>query len=385
MKKILIAADSFKDALPAAEVCRAIERGILNARADVQTICFPLADGGEGTYDVLAEHLHLQRIETDTCDALKRSIRAPYGLAADGQTAFVELAQTAGLQLLLPEERNPLHTTTLGVGIQISDARQKGINRLVLAIGGSATNDAGMGIATALGWKFLHRSGKSLEPVGASLHLVAQIVPPPQPAHLPEVQVICDVVNPLYGPAGAACVYGPQKGADAEVVSTLDKGLQHFAGIVENSPWFTPLPVSPALMPGAGAAGGVGYGAMIFLNAQLRRGIDLVLEMTRFEEQLRNADLVITGEGKLDAQTAHGKLIQGICRRAAAFGVPVIALCGKVDANAEQIREIGLLDAWSINPPGETDLAMLLKNTAGNLEKTAARLGRSMNQSSSSI
>lgn len=367
MMRILIASDSFKDALSAPDVCRAIAAGIRQKYPDAEVIEFPLADGGEGTFEVLSLHLGLQTVETDTVDPLFRPIRAPYGLSADGHTALIEMAKASGLQLLKPDERNPLNTSTFGTGLLLADARRRGVKHVVLAIGGSATNDAGTGMASALGWRFSDVAGQAVKPVGGSLGSIAGILPPSDLQAFERVDVICDVTNPLYGPQGAAYVYGRQKGADDEAIAQLDAGLQHFAQIAENQLNKPGLPE----MPGTGAAGGMGFGAMIFLGATLRRGIDLVMDLTRFDQALESADLVITGEGKLDGQTLHGKLIHGICQRAGKSGVPVIALCGQLTATAEQIAQIGLQKAYSINEK-QLPLAEMLARTGENLTRAAA-------------
>ncbi|MBK7940013.1 MAG: glycerate kinase [Lewinellaceae bacterium] len=367
--KILIAADSFKDALPASKVCGGIEAGIRAARPDAAIRSCPLADGGEGTFEVLAAQLAMQTTFVTAQDPLSRPIVAKYGLHAPGRTAFIEMAETAGLQLLLPEERNPLRSTSFGVGQQIADALRRGARHIVLAIGGSATNDAGIGMAAALGWQFLDKNGLTLPPVGGSLSQITTIIPP---ANRPDaqVEVICDVTNPLFGPTGAAYIYARQKGADIAAIEQLDKGLRHFARVVTQTD-SAPDP----LLPGSGAAGGMGYGAMLFLNAELRRGIDLVLDLLDFEEKLAWADVVVTGEGKIDGQTAQGKLVQGLCRRAARHGKPVVALCGRLEATEKEIQEIGLLAAYSINDATEgAGLAEMLKNTSQNLEKKARHI-----------
>lgn len=364
--RILIAADSFKDALSASGVCRALANGIRRAQPGASVTEFPLADGGEGTYDVLTVHLGLHTVLADTVDPLFRPMQAPYGLSADGRTAFVEMAKASGLPLLRREERNPLHTTTLGTGLLVADALRRGATRTVLAIGGSATNDGGIGMAAALGWRFLDTGGRKLSPTGAALRHIARILPPETPALSEQVDVICDVTNPLFGPDGAASVYGPQKGADAGAVALLDAGLQHLSRLVEQQLGRPGL----AHIPGAGAAGGLGFGALAFLDATLRRGIEVVLDLTRFDDALAHADLVFTGEGKLDGQTLHGKLIQGICQRAARFGVPVVAFCGRLDATPEQVRATGLQEAVCINTV-ELPLPEMLARTAANLERAA--------------
>lgn len=366
--RILIAADSFKDALAAPRVCRAIATGIRRAHPDAQITEFPLADGGEGTFEVLTHHLGLKTIEVETQDPLFRPLRASYGLSADGQTAVVEMASASGLQLLRPEERDPLRTTTIGTGLLLADALRRGATRVVLAIGGSATNDGGVGMAVALGWRFLDVEGQEIHPTGGQLHRIARIVAPDRLNVFQQVEVICDVTNPLLGTAGAAQVYGPQKGADVAAVAALDAGLQHLAQLVEQQLSRPGL----AHTPGAGAAGGLGFGAMAFLGATLRRGIDLVLDLTHFDTALAQADLVITGEGQLDGQTLHGKLIHGICQRAAPFGVPVVALCGRLAATPEQVQAIGLQQAISINEV-ELPLPEMLARTEENLEQTSSK------------
>lgn len=367
MMRILIASDSFKDALSAPDVCRAIAGGIGRRYPEAEIVEFPLADGGEGTFEVLALHLGLQTVETDTVDPLFRPIRAPYGLSADGHTALIEMAKASGLQLLEPGERNPLNTTTFGTGLLLADAFRRGVKHAVLAIGGSATNDAGTGMAAALGWQFRDADWQAVKPTGRSLEQIVKILPPADYQAFERVEVICDVTNSLYGPQGAAHVYGRQKGADDEAIALLDAGLRHFAQIAERQLGKPGL----AALPGAGAAGGTGFGAMVFLGATLRRGIDLVMDLTHFDQALESADLVITGEGKLDGQTLHGKLIHGICQRARRKSVPVIALCGQLTATHEQIAQIGLRNAYSINDT-ELPLPEMLARTAENLTRAAA-------------
>jgi glycerate kinase len=364
--RILIACDSFKDALPAAQVCAAVAAG-LDGRADA-AMAFPLADGGEGTFDVLAAHLGLQTVEVAVADPLMRPITAPYGLSADGAVAVVEMAKASGLQLLAAAERDPLAATSYGTGQLLADARARGARRIVLAIGGSATNDGGVGAAAALGWRFLDAAGRPVEPRGGRLGDIAAIAPPAGPI-LKGLEVMCDVTNPLFGPAGASWTYGRQKGGDDRSLARLDADLERLAGLVADQLGRRGL----AEMPGAGAAGGLGFGALAFMDGTLKRGIDLVLDVTGFDQALAGADLVVTGEGHLDGQTLNGKLIEGVCARAGAKGVPVIALCGKLSASSDQIRAIGLKAAYSINPV-ERPLAQMLAQTADNLRRTAASM-----------
>jgi glycerate kinase len=367
-RHILIAADSFKDALSAPAVCAALARGIQSARKDALLDLCPLADGGEGTADVLAAALQLRPVDMDACDPLRRPLRATYFLSPDHRVAFVEMARSAGLQLLPQHERNPLKTTTFGLGLQIAHAISAGVEEIVLAIGGSATNDAGIGMAQALGWRFLDAQGRDLPPIGQSLRSIRQIVPPATPLPHLRVHVICDVQNPLFGPMGAARVYARQKGANTAEIEHLDEGLRHFSRILEDSGHA----VQPDF-PGSGAAGGMGFAARFFLHASLQSGVDLVMDLIGFEEKLAQADLLVTGEGKIDHQTAHGKLIQGLCRRAAAQGVPVLAFCGKLEASPAEVQAIGLTAAYGINAGQEhLPLATLLGRTAENLEQCAA-------------
>jgi len=361
---ILIACDSFKDALPADAVCRAIARGLKKSHPDAVMTEMPLSDGGEGLLEVLQAPLGLQWMEKTVADPLGRPIRGRYGLSADRKTCVVEMAEASGLQRLTQAERDPRQTSTFGTGQLLADAKAHGARRAILAIGGSATNDAGIGAAAALGWRFLDGSGKDLPPDGGHLKNIARLEPAPMP--FDSMEVLCDVTNPLHGPNGAAWIYGRQKGGTDAVLTELDDGLQHLASLVKAT-----FGSDVAAAPGAGAAGGLGYGAMVFLGAQLRRGIEIVLDLTGFDAAARNADLIITGEGHLDGQSTQGKLIQGLCARVK--GKKVIALCGKLSATQEQVASIDLAAAYCINSE-ERPLAEMLANTAANLEKTSAAL-----------
>jgi len=364
--RLLIACDSFKDALPAADVCRAIANGFLSTHPGAQITEMPLSDGGEGVLEILRQTLSLKPMELEVADPLGRPIKASYGISADGTTALVEMAEASGLQRLSAAERNPLLTSTFGTGQLLADAKARGVRQVLLAIGGSATNDAGVGAAAALGWRFLDKAGAPVKPDGGSLKDIMRIIPPAQ-MPFAKMEVLCDVTNPLYGPSGASWIYGRQKGGDDQSLAQLDAALHHVAALVEQQTGRTGL----AQTQGAGAAGGLGFGAMAFMDATLKRGIDVVLDLVGFDAAVARADLVITGEGHIDGQSGQGKLIQGVCARAS--GVPVIALCGKLSASPEQIKAIGLTAAYSINMV-EAPLAEMLAATAVNLEKAAARL-----------
>ena len=399
--KILIACDSFKDALPAQAVCAAIERGLRKGIDSLKKINnqsfeihqFPLADGGEGSFDILKQHLDLKKIEITVNNPLFRPQKAYYGITQNLESpiAFIEMAQAAGLQLLTPDERNPMKTTTFGVGEMIRDAIQNGAKEIVLAIGGSATNDAGMGMAAALGYKFLDKNEEPVLPIGENLSSVDHIIPPPDLHDFPPTRVICDVTNPLFGHNGAAHVYAQQKGATTKDIEALDAGLKHFSKMIEimtPSVFYLKLEVEAPLLrltAGAGAAGGLGFGAMVFLNAELQSGIDVILNLTNFDEFLTHHqfDWIITGEGKLDSQTAQGKVVQGVARRARHHNVSVIALCGSLDmpiSNSDDkthflLDDWGIKAAFSINPQ-LVALKEALAATSANLESTAFNVMR---------
>ncbi|GAA4401330.1 glycerate 3-kinase [Nibrella viscosa] len=343
--KILLAPDKFRGSLTARQVCDAMMEGIRLAAPDADIVALPLADGGEGTAEVLTDATHGCWHTVPVLDPLGRAIQAGFGTSADGKTAFIEMAQASGLRLLDPSEHNPLQTSTYGTGQLIQHAVALGVTHIVLGIGGSATNDAGMGLAAALGWQFLDQNGQELIPSGAALQQIKQINPPtrsPLPDEL-TVSVACDVTNPLYGLNGAAAIYGPQKGASPAMVAELDKGLQQIATLIQQQ-FGTDL----AEVPGAGAAGGLGAGALFFLKAELKEGVRLVMDEVRFDQHLAGTDLVLTGEGKTDRQTLQGKLLKGIADRANAVGIPVVALCGTLDLTPEEVIATGLTAAFSI-------------------------------------
>lgn len=332
----------------------------------------PLADGGEGTAAILAHHTGGQMVKDRATNPLFEPMMAEYGMSGDGKTAFIEMAAASGLQLLKPEDRNPLKTSTMGTGALIIAAMGRGAEKIILGLGGSATNDAGMGMAAALGYRFLDKQGRELEPVGGNLGKVHRIddrmlfVDPRQI----EVITLCDVDNPLFGEYGAARVFAPQKGAGQAEVEVLDAGLRHIAPQMEAL-----AGQAVAEVPGSGAAGGMGAGCLTYLGATLQPGIETIMEVAGFEAALDQADLVITGEGRLDEQTLRGKLIKGITQRARKKKVPVIALCGALQATPEAVRSIGLQAAFSIqNRPVSLETA--LQETAERLEETAFHVGQ---------
>jgi glycerate kinase len=351
--KILLAPDKFRGSLTAPEVCEAMSEGILKAIPNAEILAIPMADGGEGTAEILTFNAGGRMHTVSVSDPLGRKVNAEFGLSADGQTAYLEMAVASGLRLLPSHERNPLLTTTFGTGELIRAAVTKGAKQLILGIGGSATTDGGIGMAAALGWHFLDKNGKDLNPIGENLARIQKIIPP-NTSLLLDIQVACDVTAPLYGPSGAAYVYAPQKGADAEMVVKLDEGLRHLSTIVQRD-----FGVDLAQVEGTGAAGGLGFGLLFFLKATLKEGVKIVMEQTGFEEKLKGVDLIFTGEGKIDEQTLQGKLIAGIAQAAQQKHIPVFALSGTLSVSPEEIQRIGLNCAMSIlNRPMTLDEAI---------------------------
>lgn len=345
--RILLCPNAFKGSLTAAQAAQAMAEGIARVIPSAETVRLPLADGGDGTLETLVEATGGEILHQTVFDPRGRPIEAAWGrLGGDrSDTAVIEMAAASGLRLLTPEERDPLHTTTYGTGELMRAALEAGCRTLLVGIGGSATNDGGAGMATALGARFLDADGRELPPGGEALSRLATM--DRSGWILPEdtnVIVACDVDNPLCGPEGAAAIYGPQKGATPQMIQTLDAALAHFASILKSQ-----LGAEVAEVPGAGAAGGLGAGLMAFCHATLQPGTEMVLDATGFDRLLHGCHLVLTGEGRLDGQTTRGKVISGVVRRAAAAGVPVIALAGGIAEEAEaRLKEIGLTAAFSI-------------------------------------
>jgi len=343
--KILIAPDKFKGSLTADEVAEAMAEGIRSVNPDIEAIKFPLADGGDGTAAILTKHFNGEFIPVKVHNPLFEIIEASYGYSESGRTAFIEMSAASGLRLIPAEKQNPLNTSTLGTGEMIMDAIRHGAEKIILGIGGSATNDAGIGMAAAMGFRFLDHDGNELKPVGANLEFIQSIDDSTLHYNLAgvDVQVACDVDNPLTGKRGAAWVYGPQKGATSETILKLDKGLKNFARVVKEK-----YGKDISRLPGAGAAGGLGAGAMVFLNARLRSGVELVMDITMFEDHLKNADLIITGEGKIDDQSFQGKVLSGITKLAKKYNLPVIAVCGDLKLDIRKLKNHGINEAISL-------------------------------------
>jgi len=323
--KAVVASDSFKGSLSSLQVADGVERGIHSLFPDCKVVKLAVADGGEGTMDALMSALGGREVRLTVADPLGRPVAARYAILDDA-SAVVEMSQASGLTLLEPHERNPLETSTYGTGELIADALNRGCRRFLVGIGGSATNDAGTGMMEALGCRFLDIAGNPVKPCGKNLGYIAAIDMSGLHPGLKESEFIvaCDVDSPFYGPDGAAYVYGPQKGADEQMTEYIDKGMISFAGVIAA---VTGIDVSH--MPGAGAAGGLGGALKAFMSARLCPGADMVLDAVGFDEALTGADLVITGEGRIDSQTLTGKLPYAVAMRAHEKGVPVIAVCGQ--------------------------------------------------------
>ncbi|MGC8971387.1 MAG: glycerate kinase [bacterium] len=370
--KILVAPNAFKEALSAREAGEAIKGGLLKALPNSAIVVLPIADGGDGTIEVLVEATNGQFIEKEVTGPLGEKIKAKFGILGDGKTAVIEMARVSGLALVPKEKRNPAITTTYGVGELIKEALERGVKRILVGIGGSSTNDGGAGMAQALGVRLLDKEGRELPFGGLALRdLVSIDMSNFHPlAKQCEVIVMADVKNPLCGPEGASYVYGPQKGGTKELIEELDKALFNFAQIIKRD-----LNKDILNLPGAGAAGGLGGGLVAFLNAQLRPGIDVVLETLDIEEKLKGVDIVISGEGKIDGQTIFGKGPAGIAKKAKERSIPVILLGGAVDEDADILIKEGLVDALFSITRGPITLEESIRNTKRQLEWVSYQIG----------
>jgi glycerate kinase len=344
MLNILIAPDKFKGSLNSFEVCDAIERGLTNAGDVFRIVKLPLADGGDGLLEVIGHYTDARPRYAQVRDPLSRTISACWLLSADGRMAFIEMAKASGLELLKPPEYDCSLSSTYGTGQLIGEAIRAGVGEVVVGIGGSATNDGGIGMAAGLGVRFLDAAGKELPACGASLGRIVHIdiakmvLRPGVRCH-----VASDVQNPLCGPEGASRVYAPQKGAGPEEVERLEAGMLNYSEVLKRD-----LGIDLAGRPGAGAAGGLGAGCIAFLGAEVVSGVDLVMEYSRVKEEVQKADLILTGEGKIDGQTLQGKLVAGIAALGRRYHKPVVALCGQLAVGVDDLRRLGVGAAFSI-------------------------------------
>jgi len=346
--KIIIAIDSFKGSLSSKEAAQAVQTGILQACPQCQTTLVPIADGGEGMLSVMLDSMQGKKQAIQAHNPCMEIIDTEYGTSSDERTAFIEMASISGLPLVKEEERNPMKTTTFGTGELIHDALDKGCTKFIIGIGGSATNDAGIGMLQALGFRFLDSEGNSLGQGGEIMEQVDSIVLSNIHPQLKDARfvVACDVQNPFYGPDGAAQVYARQKGADNAMIAALDNGMRSFAQVIQKE---TGKDISR--VPGSGAAGGMGGGMIAFLNAELKSGADLLLEFCQFKEKIAGADLIITGEGKIDRQSLMGKIPGKILQLGKERRIPVIAIAGRVEDEA-LLETAGFEGIYAARPQG---------------------------------
>lgn len=368
--KIVIAPDSFKESLTALEVASLIEKGFKEIFPNAEYINIPMADGGEGTVQSIVDALKGKIVEYHVTGPLGIKVPAYFGLSGDGKTAVVEMAAASGLQHVSPERRNPLLTTSYGTGELISAALDCGVEHIILGIGGSATSDGGAGMIQALGGKLLNSKGKQIDWGGANLLNLSTVdlTTIDKRIYNTKIEVACDVDNPLIGPSGAAAIFGPQKGATEETVKILDQNLEHFADVIE-----TTLKLDLRNKSGAGAAGGLGFGVMAALSATLKSGVDIVLEKVHFDTHVKDATLVITGEGKIDSQTIHGKTPVGVAKASKKYNIPVIAIAGSLANESEVVKDHGIDALFSI-VPGAMTLSQALEQAEIYITMTARNI-----------
>ena len=370
--KIVIAPDSFKESLTALEVANAIETGFKRIFPNAEYVKLPMADGGEGTVQSLVDATQGRLIETEVTAPLGNQVKSFFGLSGDGKTAIIEMAAASGLHLVPMDKRNPCKTTSFGTGELIKQALDLGVQHLILGIGGSATNDGGAGMLQALGLHLLDKNGQSIGFGGAELSNLAEIQISdldPRLQHV-QIEVACDVNNPLCGERGASAIFGPQKGATPEMMKALDAALAHFAEIAERD-----CGKQIKEQPGAGAAGGMGGGLLLLPNVQLKAGVQIVLDNLKLAEQVKEADLVITGEGRMDAQSILGKTPIGVALMAKQFNKPVIAIVGCLREDYDVVYEHGI-DAVFPIIRSLGDLPTILKQGEQNLISTAQNVAR---------
>ncbi len=345
MKKFLLIPDSFKGTMSSEEICSIMDKAIRNNYPDANILSIPVADGGEGSVAAFLKALGGEKITVKVKGPYFEDMEAFYGIIENGNTAVIEMAACAGLPLV-ENNPNPSKTTTYGVGQLMEDAVKRGCKKIIVGLGGSSTNDGGTGAAVALGVIFTDCNGKAFVPVGATLKDIEHIDVSGLLPSIKDIQIItmCDIDNPLYGESGAAYIFGPQKGADSEMVKELDNGLRHLSGVIQ-----TDLNLSLGDLKGAGAAGGMGCGMVAFFGSTLQMGIETVLDTVKFDDLLTDADYVLSGEGKIDTQSIRGKVVIGIAKRTKKANVPLIAIVGDIGDGIEEAYEKGVSGIFSIN------------------------------------
>lgn len=366
----LLVPDKFKGSLSAKKVIAAISNAISDIYPQAGIYSVAASDGGDGFLDSVRSYMELETIKIDATDPLGRKISTEFLINPQTGEAYIELARASGLELLSDEERDPLLTSTMGTGIQIKEAILNGAKKIYIGLGGSATNDAGLGIAAACGFSFFDEFGNSLKPIGKNLSKISAIKPSDflkEYKNL-EIYAVNDVDNPLFGPTGAAYVYAAQKGANKQDIAFLDKGLKHLHTILKGE-----MGKDCADIPGSGAAGGTAYGLKAFLNADYISGTDFIFKLARIDRLLEShsIDFIITGEGKIDEQTLRGKLIHGVCQLGKNYNIPVIVVCGVSEVNKKHLREMGNVEVIEIHEPSEP-LAYSIENASNLIELAIA-------------
>ncbi len=372
--KIVLAPDKFKNSLTGMEFCNAVEKGLQKVLSNYDIVKLPLADGGDGTIEVADFYLKGKTICLTVNNPFFQPIEASYLYAESSKTAFIEMAEASGVKLLKQEQFDCKNATTLGTGELILDAIEKGAKEIILGIGGSATNDCGIGMATILGYRFLDKDANEVIPIGANLKSITTIDTSKVHPKLADVNfsIACDVTNPLYGKQGAAYVYGAQKGATSEDIKMLDSGLKHFASLIEGV-----FGIDPQLVSGAGAAGGMGIASKVFLKGHLKPGIELVKTLANFDSGIEGADWIITGEGKLDTQTLSGKTIKGVLDSAKTKHIKVAAFCGGIDLEGKSPKQFGLEYTDAVMNYAK-DLDDAMANSYDYVQQMAIKFGQSI-------
>lgn len=368
--KIVLAPDSFKESMTAVQAAEAMKRGFAKVFPDAEYVCVPMADGGEGTAQTLVSALSGEWVRLAVQDPLGRPVEARYGVLPGGR-AIIEMAEAAGIYRVSADERNPMLTSTFGVGQMVRDAVGRGIRHIILGLGGSATNDGGAGLLQALGFRLLRADGTELPPGGAALADLAAVLPPADDGLAGCVfEAACDVRHPLCGPEGASAVFGPQKGATPEQVALLDKALAHYADVLAQGGW-----PDSRQQAGSGAAGGLGFALRTVLGAELKPGIEMVVQTVGLAEALHGADLAVTGEGRMDGQTAFGKVPSGVLAVASQQKIPVVAIAGGLGEGAGSLHALGFRAVFpSVAAP--QPLADVLAAGEQNVERTAEQIAR---------
>lgn len=371
MKKVVLIPDSFKGTMSSTQICETLDSVIHRHYPDVEVVSIPVADGGEGSVDCFLTALSGEKVEMMVKGPFMEDTSACYGLIDQGKTAVIEMAAAAGLPLV-EDRKNPRRTTTYGVGELILDAAKKGVEKIIVGLGGSSTNDGGCGAAAAAGVMFYDTDGKSFIPAGETLKNIERINIDGLDESLKNVEIVtmCDIDNPMYGPHGAAHVFGPQKGADPEMVLELDAGVKHLAEVMLRE-----LGKDLGEMPGTGAAGAMGAGMVAFFDSKLQMGIETVLDTVDFENIITDADYIFTGEGKIDSQSLRGKVVIGVAKRAKKQHIPVIVIAGGAEENLEEAYEIGVTSIFTINRLPEP-LEISRHKSRMNLEATADNIIR---------